>query len=320
VESVYSRISFWDAIDRYTFTPDAAIAVLIQTSLLYLILLFFLRRWQKLEFLNTKELIKIGVISIFLYLVLLKVIGLLISFGFDTIERNFNKETFLLSMLMDFLGAFIYGSFFLTYYYFNKSKNYQTQLVNYSEALSESKIHQLKSQMNPHFLFNNLNILDQLIDEDKHKASDFLNEFSEIYRYVLRASDQKLIAISEELDFAKRYFKLIEYKYGKSYQLEIKANALHGFIPPMTLQLLIENVVKHNLGTGEEPIVISINFLQKIVVSNNINKKNTSLPTSGKALNNLKEQYKLLSDQSIEIKESNNLFIVEIPIIKSSQI
>jgi sensor histidine kinase YesM len=213
VQSIYIRISAWEEINRYTFTPEAVLFSLFQTGILFLILLFFIGKWQKSDIFSSIELLKIFGPSLLIYLIAMKASGLLVSIIFNTIERNFNRDTFFFTMLSDFLNGIIYGSFFLAYYYYKKNETHQKQLANYHEALAESKIYQLKSQLNPHFLFNNLNVLDQLIEEDKHKASNFLNEFAEIYRYVLQASEKKVISLDEELDFAKQYFKLIQHKY-----------------------------------------------------------------------------------------------------------
>ncbi|MFZ2784293.1 MAG: sensor histidine kinase [Sediminibacterium sp.] len=223
-------------------------------------------------------------------------------------------------MFSDFLNGFIYGSFFLAYYYYNKSKSHQKQLANYHQALSESKIYRLKAQLNPHFLFNNLNILDQLIEEDKHKASVFLNEFAEIYRYVLQVSEKKIISLDEELDFAEQYFRLIQHKYGTAYQMTIENKKSNGYIVPLTLQLLIENAFQHNLGTAENPVYITINVTENIRITNNINLKRNFKTTYGRALNNVKEQYKLLTEKPIEIQQSSNVFTVIIPIIHTKDI
>lgn len=320
VQSIYMRISFEHVINAYTFTPEAAISSLFKASVLFIIIVFFIDKWQKSDVFSTQEMLKIFGSSLISFLLIMKMIGFIVSFLFDTIERNFNQETLLFTVFSDFLDGFIYGSFFLAYYYYNKNKNHQIQLTNYHQALAENRIFQLKSQLNPHFLFNNLNILDQLIDEDKHKASDFLNEFADIYRYVLQSSDKKLISLNEELAFAEQYFKLIQHKYGNAYQLNIQAQNTNGYIVPLTLQLLIENAVQHNLGTEENPIFITIHIAEKISTSNNIHLKPNIKPTYGRALNNVKEQYKLLTSQPVDIEQTNNVFLVKIPIIYSEEI
>jgi hypothetical protein len=320
IQSIYLRILVRQEINVYIFTPEGAFSSLFRAGVLFTIILFYIKEWQKSDVFSTKEMLKIFSSSLFMYMLVMKIIGLIIAFLFSNIERNFNQETFMLNMFSDFLDGLVYGSFFLVYYYYNKNKNHQQQLTNYLQALSESKIYQLKSQLNPHFLFNNLNVLDQLIEEDKHKASDFLNEFSEIYRYVLQASEKKLISLNEELVFAEQYFRIIQHKYGNAYQTSIECQNNHGYIVPLTLQLLIENAVQHNLGTEENPVIITIKVSDNICTSNNINPKRNIKPTHGRALNNLKEQYKLLTEKPIEIKQSNNTFSVIIPIINAHEI
>jgi hypothetical protein len=314
VQSIYSRISVREKINAYTFTPDAALFSLLEAGVLFVILLYFIKRWQKSEVLRTKEILKVFGSSLIMHPLVMQIIGLVIALVFNSIERNFNKETFTYTTFTFFLNGFVYGSFFMAYNYYNQIKNHQQQLANYNQALSESRINQLKTQLNPHFLFNNLNVLDQLIEEDKHKASEFLNEFADIYRYVLQASEKKLVPLHEELAFSERYFKLIQHKYGIAYQLKID-NSGSGYIVPLTLQLLIENAIQHNYGSTESPVCIKINGTDVICISNNLIPKRSSKPTSGRALQNIKEQYKLLTNKPIEIRKTDEEFSVTIPII-----
>ncbi|WP_281233832.1 sensor histidine kinase [Flavobacterium gelatinilyticum] len=304
-------------INAYTFTPEAALATLMGIGILFVIILFFIRKWQKSDGFNTGTMLKILGSSLFMFVISMLLIGFLTALAFDTVERNFNPQTLTISLFSHFLDGFIYSSFFLAYYYYQDNIKKQQKLASYNEALSESKINQLKKQLNPHFLFNNLNVLDQLIEEDKDKASDFLNEFAEIYRYVLQSTDKELVRIEEEIVFARQYFKLIHYKYGNAYQLKIENKSINGFIVPMTLQLLLENAVQHNLGTKENPVCIEIKTEADIFVSNNINLKRNVKPTSGRALKNLKEQYGLLSGKPIEINQIDNIFSVRVPIINN---
>ncbi|WP_028298043.1 sensor histidine kinase [Olivibacter sitiensis] len=317
-QSIYIRISVRGVVNPYIFTPEAAIATLVSVGVLFLVIVFFIKHWQKSTVFSAKKMLKIFALSLMVYILIMQISGLAIAWAFGNVERNFNRETFVLSTFSDLLNGFIYGSFFLVYYYYNKNKKHQEQLATYHQALSESRITQLKTQLNPHFLFNNLNVLDQLIEEDKYKASDFLNEFADIYRYVLQVSDKELVSISEELDFANQYFKLIQHKYGNAYQLNIENKNANGFIVPLTLQLLIENAVQHNLGTVENPVCIHVNIDGNICVYNNVNLKRNSKATSGRALNNLKEQYRLLSQNPIEIQQSENAFSITIPLIHTS--
>lgn len=315
VQSIYTRIVGRQQINAYTFTPEAAIATLIGAGVLFFIILFFIRKWQKSDVFEARKMLRIFGSSLLVFVGSMLFISFLIALAFGNVERNFNSHTLKISVFSYFLDGIIYGSFFLAYYYYQINKKHQQKLATFNEALSESKISQLKTQLNPHFLFNNLNVLDQLIEEDKNTASDFLNEFAEIYRYVLQSTDKELISIEREIDFAQQYFKLIQYKYGNAYQLQIKNKNSMGYIVPMTLQLLLENAVQHNLGTEEDPITIQIKIEENIAIFNNTNLKQIRKPTSGRALNNLKEQYRLLSKKPIQIHQMENEFSVEVPII-----
>ena len=319
-QSVQGRIWVGGEINWYTFTPDAAAAKLISTLILIAIISFFLKRRKPSELFRANEALKIFATSLVTYLLVMKAIGFFVALLFNNIERNFNSETFFLSTFLDLMDGFIYGSFFLAYHYYRKNKSHQEQLATYNQALSLNKINQLKAQLNPHFLFNNLNVLDQLIEEDKHIASHFLNEFAEIYRYVLEVSDKHLVAINEELVFAEKYFSLMKHKYGNAYLLEVDVLNTKGNIVPLTLQLLIENALQHNLGTIEKPIHIKISLNQNLTVSNNIIPKRRAKLSEASALNNLKQQYALLSNEQIDIKKTDSSFSITIPIIPIKQL
>lgn len=316
IESIYIRMMVRREIDAYIFTPEAALATLLNAGILFWVILYFLRKWQGSGSLQTALLLKISAASMLAYLLSMNLIRLAIAFAFGTVERNFNLHAYRVSLFSDFLDGIIYGGFFLAYYYYRHNRKQYQELLVYNETLAKSKINQLKNQLNPHFLFNNLNVLDQFIEENKEKASDFLNEFADIYRYVLKVSEKELVTIDEEAGFARQYFSLIRHRYGNAYQLILNIKQNHGFIVPLTLQVLIENAVQHNLGTEENPVVITIEIKESILAINNINLKRSSKPESGRALKNLDEQYRILVRQPVEIHSSGKTFSVHIPIIQ----
>lgn len=320
VQTIYLRITVRQLVNIYIFTPDGPVAHLLQALLLYYIIDLLLKRHQKQELLTTIELSKIFAASLLVHLLIIQALSFIIAWSFNNIERNFNPESLTISLLSQLLDGFIYGSFFLAYYYHLSIKKQQALKSSYLHALSERKIYHLKAQLNPHFLFNNLNVLDQLIDEDKRKASDFLNEFAEIYRYVLHTADKKLIAIKTELNFVRQYFHLFQYKYGNAYQLVVDQNVPEGSIAPLTLQLLLENALKHNHGTEKDPVVVTISFQNNIKVSNNLQLKKRPVTPSGLGLKNLVEQYHLLSKSPVEIHKDAATFTVAIPIIDHPEV
>lgn len=315
-QSIESRILFRE-VNAYTFTPEAALFTFVNACLIFVIM-GGLIKWdqKKRKSFSVSEAVRTFIMSLFLYLIVMNLMGILIALAFDTVARNFNEKTVRHNTIDHVLDVCIYGSFFLAHFFYQRNKKDNEQLAVYNQALSESKITQLKAQLNPHFLFNNLNVLDQLIEEDRKKASDFLNDFAELYRYVVQVSDKKLIAMEEELFFAQSYFRIMKHKYGNAYSLTIKANENStGFIPPMTLQLLLENAIEHNLGTEQHPVHITIALGEKIVVTNTIIKKSFPKKFGGRALENLKEQYRLLSDETITIVHEPMQFSVSLPFI-----
>ncbi len=318
IQSLQIRIQNDRVLNIYTFTPEAAFGTFLNSCLLFIIIGFLLN-WQKHKSKDFDLLhaVQIFGLSLLIYLFVNNLLALLIAWIFGNIERNFTWDILLINNINNLLDVFIYGSFFLAFSFYQRNKFNSEQLANYNKALAESRIDQLKAQLNPHFLFNNLNILDQLIEEDSAQASEFLNEFAELYRYVLQSSDKPLVPLEEELLFAKSYFKIMQQKYGDCYTLEVDKQKINGYIPPLTLQLLLENAFDHNIGAVTQPVEIKISIGKKIVVSNNLIKKEFAKKTGGRALHNLKEQYRLLSNEEIEINEQGNRFSVVLPLILS---
>lgn len=311
IKSVYQRILVRQEVNVYSFTPDAALGAMVEVGILYLVLLFFLKKWGAAK---PVVLLKILLVSLLSYVVFVQCFGYLIALIFNNVERNFNQTTFLWSTTSYFLNGIIYGSFFLGYVYYHASLRQNREMHAAVQAQAELKIAALRAQLNPHFLFNNLNVLDQLIEEDPALASRFLHRFSAIYRYVLRVSERKMVPLQEEMEFVKDYFSLISTKYGAAYSLNIAGEEVIGEVIPLSVQLLLENAVQHNVGTAAEPVEIFISLGDKIEVKNNKSPRFTPRESSGTGLKNLKEQYRLLSPFPLEIEETDTHFTVRIPL------
>ena len=177
----------------------------------------------------------------------------------------------------------------------------------------------IKSQINPHFLFNNLNALDDLIDQDKKAAKTYLHKLSKLYRYLIQNMDKDVVTLKEEWDFVDDYTFLLKERFGDSYLFrkskEIE-NLSDYFIPPATLQSLVENAVKHNQGSIEDPLEINIDLnVQGLQVSNKKRPKQGNTKTLGTGLKNLKSRFLLLSNEEIQISDTD-LFSVVLPLIK----
>ncbi len=317
LDSIRSRVAPGQRIDWYILTPESAIVSLLQAIFIFIILRIsfnWLKSSDKLPIPWLKTLVCFGK-GLLLFLILSNLVSMLLALSFGTWERNFLTEIQIpinISRILDFI---IYGGFYVSLLLFQQFKSQQQQLAAYDLALVTSKMTHLKQQLNPHFLFNNLNILDQLIEEDSKVASRFLQNFSELYRYSLKNSESQLVGWQEELDFAKSYFELIKEKYGNAFQLDIFLDNPKGKIPPLSLQLLLENVVFHNFGTEENPVTIQVQLGDKLTVSNTHIPFQIPKHSSGKGLANLREQYRILCDEKINVTTENGKFSISIPLI-----
>ena len=177
----------------------------------------------------------------------------------------------------------------------------------------------LKDQLNPHFLFNSLNVLSSLIYEDPDQANDFVVRLAKIYRYVLDVQDERLVDLSSELAFSRSYLELQKLRFGDKLNYEIGPFDESGKqLPPLSLQLLLENAVKHNSATREEPLRIRI-FEEddRIVVENNIKPRSQPEEKSGIGLENIRQRLSYLTDKSLQVISGNGDFKVSIPLINS---
>ncbi|HET9057082.1 MAG TPA: histidine kinase [Chitinophagaceae bacterium] len=176
----------------------------------------------------------------------------------------------------------------------------------------------LKQQLNPHFLFNSLNLLKTLSANNPQKVGDYVIQLSKVYRYLLTHHENKLVKIVDELEFIKSYAYLLEIRFEKAVQIIIKVDAsvFNGLIPPLALQLLLENAVKHNIATPTKPLKIEIISKNKnfIEVKNNLQKKEI-INSSYSGLINLGQRYKILAKKQIKIQNHKDYFSVMLPII-----
>ncbi|MBX2876994.1 MAG: histidine kinase [Saprospiraceae bacterium] len=208
------------------------------------------------------------------------------------------------------LAAFIGGK---------KIYDAQMRYIKMEKARKESELQSLKNQIDPHFLFNNLNTVDALIDSDPSTAKVYINKLSQLYRYLISNKDFDVVPIEEELEFARNYIFLINCRFGGtfrfSFQNQLPEQSSY-LIPPGALQTLLENIVKHNQASMESPIESQI-LLQadRVQVSNKIQQRNHPVDSTGTGLSNLKARFAGLTEQAIKIR-SNGTFTVELPLIK----
>lgn len=181
----------------------------------------------------------------------------------------------------------------------------------------------LKNQLDPHFLFNSLNVLSSLIEENPKKAQEFTVALSKIYRYVLDQKDKNLISVEEELNFAKLYVSLLKMRFEDAIIINFQTDSdINDFkIVPLSLQLLLENAIKHNIISDQKPLQIDIfkedNYL---VVQNSFQKKQTFEKSTGIGLQNIIQRYNLVSNLEINIQQTEKHYIVKLPLISGESL
>jgi two-component system, LytTR family, sensor kinase len=178
----------------------------------------------------------------------------------------------------------------------------------------------LKQQVNPHFLFNSLNSLSSLITIDPPKAEKFVEELSQVYRYLLQSNEDELTTLGKELGFIKSYLHLLQTRFGGGLQtsIEVGEAAKQCLIPPLTLQLLVENVVKHNEVSLANPLQLCIaaEGTERLRVSNKLQRRSITVPSAQVGLANIIARYRLLDHPYVEVKETEGEFVVVLPLIR----
>lgn len=178
----------------------------------------------------------------------------------------------------------------------------------------------LKTQVNPHFLFNNLNTLTSIIPEDSKLAVTFVQQLARVYRYILEVRDEESILLKDELEVMKAYSFLLKTRFGDNLdiQIDVPDEKLNNRVVPLSLQLLMENAIKHNIVSAERPLKIDIIATNgTLVMRNNLQPKNQSFESTGIGLENIRNRYKLISDRKVEITADEESFTVSIPLIEN---
>ncbi|MFN2262198.1 MAG: sensor histidine kinase [Psychroflexus sp.] len=208
---------------------------------------------------------------------------------------------------------------FHAFYFYKALKDIELSTQQNLTETAKAKHEALKNQLDPHFLFNSLNVLSALIEENQNRAVKFTNGLSKIYRYVLDQRQADLVEVSSEIEFAKTYIDLLKMRFEDSITCHIEVDKQDLKIVPLSLQLLLENAIKHNKISELKPLHIKIyndneNYL---VVENNLNLKTNIKQSTGIGLDNIKFRYEALSEQNIEINKTDKIFQVKLPLIKA---
>jgi len=208
--------------------------------------------------------------------------------------------------------------FFHALYFYKAWQEKKVKEHKIIAGTASAKFDALKNQLDPHFLFNSLNVLTSLIDEDPEQAQNFTTALSKVYRYVLEQKNKDLVSVDEELQFARTYVKLLKMRFEDSIIFEMPevSGFPEGKIVPLSLQLLLENAVKHNVVSSKRPLHIKV-FEKNgtLIIQNNIQEKQVVKKSSGVGLRNIRQRYQILSNREVNINQSEGQFTVSLPIL-----
>lgn len=316
----YNESSFFEAIQDQIF--------LFPLSFIFIFLIYLIRKktvesnyYKKNELFEKRTfLFLISITTILIFSILLRLISLVL-FNDDEAIVFFDTLFFAILIIVSSIVLFIYLFEIYLENEFEKKELKIRLKENEIENLND-KYMSLKNQLNPHFLFNCFSNITSLIDTEPEKAIKFVEELSNVFRYSLTNSDEILVTLSEELKLLNSYFELQLIRHQGLIKLEnsVDVSKLDYLIPPLTLEILIENALKHTVFDKHNPLKISIYTREEqLIIENNFNPKINVVKTEsfGIGMKSIKKQYVLLNCGEPSFRIENNIFRVEIPLIKS---
>ncbi len=221
-----------------------------------------------------------------------------------------------------FLPALFFALSLITIYislnFFKAWKNSLLEVEKYKIQSTEAQLQNLKNQINPHFLFNNLSVLTSLVYKNQDKAVDFINELSKVYRYVLDNKNAELVTLYEELEFLNHYTYLLNIRFEKAvfFSVNIDENNNNQYLPPMCLQMLVENTIQHNEASQAKPLHVSIYANNDILTIENNIQPRSDVPVSSKTgLRNIQSRYSYFTDKKVKITNDGEIFKVTLPLM-----
>jgi len=242
---------------------------------------------------------------------------------FSLVFNHFGNQELSIVLFKNIIVAIVLNTLAVSvlegYYYFKQWKISLVQTEQLKRENIQSQFEALKNQIDPHFLFNSMNTVYSLIDTHPDKAKEFITRFSKTYRHVLDVKDKVVVLLKDEIEFLNSYIFLqkIRYEGNLEVSINIDAQKLNTYIPPLSLQMLVENAIKHNIVSEKKPLRIKIfNSNNSLIVKNNLQSKDSINESTRIGLINLTERYKHISEKAPEFYIKDNEYVAEIPLLK----
>lgn len=223
-----------------------------------------------------------------------------------------------LNLIYAWLACLLFHLMNAVWVYFREYRAKVQEAEELKNITAQAELQLIKSQINPHFLFNNLNVLSTLVLKNSDEANEFIEQFSKVYRYILTHHKTDLVPLRKEVEFIKPYVFLLEKRFASSLDIQIKIDEEIDdlYIIPAALQMLIENAIKHNVVSKSKPLTIIVSQQKdEIIVSNNLQLRESVLDSTKLGLTNISKRYKSVSDRDVEVMDHSGHFSITLPLL-----
>jgi hypothetical protein len=233
-----------------------------------------------------------------------------------------------MNLIKCFGATLVVGTIYEAGYFFRMWKHQAIEAEALKSRQLRAELDILRNQVSPHFLFNSLNTLVAIIPEDPAQAVRFTKALSHVYRYILQHKDKEVVDLGTELDFTEAYIHLMKVRFEDSLRINLQVDPAHRrlLVAPLTLQLLLENALKHNVASAAHPLTVDIHVEQgraadggmrhTLVVRNNLRRRQGGIEGTGTGLSNVKQRYAILSDRPVDVIETREHFLVALPLLE----
>lgn len=282
-------------------------------------LMFFIRKNIPAHLSTYYKSIIILYVSITVYTAIISTIGLLAWLHFSK-EVTTSYHIFFITVMIIVVSAILVTNLYELYYLKERQQDTEKRAEQLDLAKTHAELTALKNQIDPHFLFNSLNTLSYLISSDPVNARLYNDTLAKVYRYILINREKNLVTASDELEFLSNFFYLLKIRYDDAIDMNIEIKNVIAedlFLPPISLQVLLENAIKHNELSKNNPLSIYVSITSNYVTMKNyIIQKKYNPPTTGTGLSNLDNRYMLLTGKTILIYKDSEHFTVKLPLLK----
>ena len=316
--------TFFDEIERHgrkefdvAFATFDLIGTFLVAFLLFTLNYFLIKPFERQHKISLKSLALSFFLTIVSVVLMIAIINHFKNLGTPILDSRRHHDELLFRNL--FSSAIVLGSIFIMRLIYQK-QTFELENEKLRIESLQSQFESLKNQVSPHFLFNSLTALKTLIRESPQLAGQYVDHLSQVLRYTLQGNDKQLVTLREEMEFAESYLFLIKMRYDTNLIIhtEINEEQMRLMLPPLTIQTLLENAVKHNEISKRNPLSIHIvsSGTETLTVTNRIQKKLSPEQGTGIGLTNLSKQFQLLGDRALQVSSENNEFRIDIPLIK----